>query len=191
MRDGALADERKAAIGAIEAFGLTKAWAWEKNAAAGPYYSVEECVRQAGTADAVVLILSEDITEVTRLEYEAAHAARAPIFPMIKADQQQSPELVDFIELLRSRGDTVGFTTPGELASRVTQALRTWALRAWRNEQLRAREDLERPPRLDRAAAEAAELPGIDGELIRVAAVFAKAKKMVDEAEGNAAAELL
>lgn len=191
MRDDALAAERKAAIEAVDDFALSKAWAWEKNAPAGPYYSVAECVGQAATADALVLILSEEITEVTRLEYEAARNAGAPIFAMVKADQKQTRQLSEFIELLRTRGVTVGFSTPGELASRITEALRSWALRAARSEQIRSREEAPQRPEAQGSTTDATELEGRDGETITIGELLAEARTLVDESKGEDAAELL
>jgi hypothetical protein len=81
MADGALRAERTAAIDAVEAFPLGRPWAWEKDAPAGSYYSEEECIRQAGTSDAIVLILEDELTSTTRKEYVAAHAAGATAIP--------------------------------------------------------------------------------------------------------------
>jgi hypothetical protein len=70
MVGGALSDERAAAIEAIDEFPLTRAWAWERDAHAGPYSSERECVAQAGTSDGLVLIVDDELTPVTRKEFE-------------------------------------------------------------------------------------------------------------------------
>jgi tetratricopeptide (TPR) repeat protein len=191
MRDGALEAERTAAVEAVDDFPLSKAWAWESSAPAGPYYSVEECLGQAATADALVLILGEEITEVTRLEYEAALAAGAPIFPMIKADQNRTAALSEFIELLRTRGITVGFSTPGELASRITEALRSWALRSARSEQLRGREGASAPPMPNVLASELTELEGREGNSTTLGELLAEVRTLAGESKADEAAEVI
>lgn len=191
MGDRSLEAERAAAVEAVDDFPLSKAWAWESGAPAGPYYSVEECVGQAATADALVLILGAEITEVTRLEYEAAHAAGAPIFPMIKADQNRTAGLQEFIELLRTRGITVGFSTPGELASRITEALRSWALRSARSEQMRGREGASTPFVPDGSASELTELEGREGKTTTLGELLTEVRTLADESKGDEAAELV
>jgi tetratricopeptide (TPR) repeat protein len=191
MGNRSLEAERAAAVEAVDDFPLSKAWAWESGAPAGPYYSVEECVGQAATADALVLILGEEITEVTRLEYEAAHAAGAPVFAMIKADQNRTAELSEFIELLRTRGITVGFSTPGELASRITEALRSWALRAARSEQMRSREGASIPPVPDGPLSELTELEGREGKRTTLGELLAEVRTLTGESKADEAAELI
>ncbi|MGC1166459.1 MAG: hypothetical protein WA862_10150 [Solirubrobacterales bacterium] len=73
-----------------------------------------------------MLIVSDEVTDITRKEYEAAYAARAPIFAMLQAGVDRPADVRDFVALLRERGITATFSTPGELASQVTAALRTW-----------------------------------------------------------------
>jgi tetratricopeptide (TPR) repeat protein len=191
MGNRSLEAERAAAVEAVNDFPLSKAWAWEIGAPAGPYYSVEECVGQAATADALILILGEEITEVTRLEYEAAHAAGAPIFAMIKADQNRTADLSEFIELLRTRGITVGFSTPGELASRITEALRSWALRSARSEQIRSREGASIPPVPDGPLSELTELEGREEKRTTLGELVAEVRTLAGESKADEAAELV
>lgn len=66
MRDESLAAERQAVIEAADGFPLARAWAWERDAGVGSYYSEEECIPTAGTSEGRVLILAEDITDITR-----------------------------------------------------------------------------------------------------------------------------
>src|SRR5690242_18750827 len=85
MAGGALKKERAAAIAAVDNFPLTRAWAWERNANAGPYSSERECVAQAGTADGLVLILEDEPTTITQKEFDAARRSNAPVFLMLKS----------------------------------------------------------------------------------------------------------
>jgi tetratricopeptide (TPR) repeat protein len=138
MAGGALKAERAAAVNAIDAFPLTRAWVWERDAVAGPYCSEPECVRQAGTADLFVLILSDELTPVTRLEFEAARAASVPAFVFLQADVERDDDTDAFVALVRKNGITQAFSSPGELATQITRAIRTWALREGRSAVLRA-----------------------------------------------------
>jgi tetratricopeptide (TPR) repeat protein len=141
MAGGALKVERIAAVEAVEEFPLTRAWAWEQSAEAGPYCSERECVAQAGTSDGLVLIIEDELTPITRSEFDAARSAGAPIFMMLKAGATRDIELQRFIKRARDDGiTTVNFSSPGELRTRITNALRTWAVRSGRSQQLRARE---------------------------------------------------
>lgn len=137
MAGGALREERGAAIAAIDAFPLTRAWAWERNAHAGPYSSEHECVAQAGTSDGLVLIVDDDLTDITRKEFEAARAGNAPVFVMLKQGARRSAELQAFIGEARLFAVTVNFATTGELTTQITHALTTWAVRSGRSAMLR------------------------------------------------------
>jgi hypothetical protein len=77
MAGGALKNERAAAVRIIERFESMRAWHWERDAVAGTFYSEEECVGNAATSEALVLILEEELTAVTRKEYLAAKRAGA------------------------------------------------------------------------------------------------------------------
>src|SRR3954447_15784974 len=77
MTGGVLKPERRAAVRIIERFPSMRAWAWERDAVAGAYYSEEECVGNAATSEALVLILEDELTQVTRKEYIAAKRAGA------------------------------------------------------------------------------------------------------------------
>lgn len=184
--------ERATAIEAIDDFGLTKAWAWETSANAGSYCAEGECVFQAGTSDGLVLILDDDLTDTTRLEYEAARAAAAPVFAMLRAGVERSEELESFVGLLRDRGVTASFSTPGELSSRITKALWEWALRTARREQIRIRQDRGRAETPTRAEAEAVKLGhGSGGELVEISVWISKARKLVEGEQTEAALQLL
>jgi tetratricopeptide (TPR) repeat protein len=189
MADDALKAEREAAADAIEGFGLTKAWAWERSANAGPYCSEEECVRQAGTSDALILIIGGELSDITRKEYEAAYAAKVPIFAMLQAGADRPQEVRDFVALLRERGITTAFSTPGELASQVTKALHTWLLRSGRAEQLRRRE-AQGAASVARAMAKEVELGyGVEGPTRPIADLVKEAKVAVAAGKSECALE--
>ena len=137
MAGGALRDERAAALDAIDTFPLARAWAWERDANAGPYCSERECVAQAGTADGLVLVVDDELTPITRMEFEAARKGGAPVFLMLKQGAHRTPDLQRFIEDVRSFAITVNFASTGELKTQITQALRTWAIRSGRSAMLR------------------------------------------------------
>lgn len=170
MAGGALRDERAAAIEAIDIFPLARAWAWERNANAGPYSSERECVAQAGTSDGLVLIVDDELTAITRKEFEAARKGNAPVFLMLKEGANRSPELQRFIDDARSFAITVNFASTGELKTQITQALRTWAVRSGRSAMLRT--TTASAPELEPSASEpfgGVELIVGDGEPVLVA----------------------
>jgi tetratricopeptide (TPR) repeat protein len=191
MRGGALKAEREATTDAIEDFALTKPWAWEKSANAGPYCSEAECVGQARSSDALVLILGEELTDMTLKEYEAAYNNAVPVFAMIEAGVTRAPDLEAFIRRLRNRGITSNFSNPGELASLVINAIRTWALRLGRNEQARAR--AENPPAAPGPRnMDEVEIGEGDGkEMMKISDLVAKARSQVTAGEAQAALEEL
>jgi hypothetical protein len=140
MRDGSLGAERGAAIKAVERLPFARAWAWERDATAGPYCSKEECVRQAGSSEALILILADEITSITRAEHKAAHDAGAAIFILLKAGAKRNESLKSFIKRARRRAAvTKNFANLGELRTHVEDGLREWTLRAGRSWMLAAR----------------------------------------------------
>jgi tetratricopeptide (TPR) repeat protein len=144
MADGALAEERGAAAEAVEEFPLARAWFWERDAPAGSHHSREECVRQAGTSDAIVLILEDELTSITKAEYAAAHAAGAPTILLLKNGFERSAELARFIARARDEAITKSFTNSAELRSAITGALWTWTVRAGRTVMLETRQQRAR-----------------------------------------------
>ncbi len=133
MHGGALRAERDAVIAAVQELPLTDPWAWEISADAGPYCSESECVRQAGNSDGLVLIVDDEITPITRMEATAARRGGAPVFLMLKTGVERDAELDRFIRELRRHATTANFSSPKELRTRVTSALRTFFLRSWRS----------------------------------------------------------
>ena len=190
MNGGALRAERLATVEAIEESPLTRAWAWEHSADAGPYCSEHECVAQAGTSDGLVLIVEDEITQITRSELKAAQDAGAPIFLMLKTGVARDAELDQFIRRVRGQANTTAnFSSPEELKTRVAKALRTWAIRSWR---------LQMPHLLERAAAGATaeacaaeDFGGVevatddDGSIMTIADLVAHAEQRVSAGEAS------
>lgn len=132
MRGGALAAERQVAIEAIDASPLHRAWAWERDANAGPYSAPKVCISNARTSDALVLILAEDITTMTRKEFNAARKARVPSFILIKDGVTRTVEADRFISRQQARVVTNSFANDAELRTQVQSALRAYAVRVHR-----------------------------------------------------------
>jgi tetratricopeptide (TPR) repeat protein len=194
MAGGALKAERIAAIEAVEEFPLSRPWAWERSADAGPYCSELECIAQAGTSDGLVLIVEDELTPITRSEFEAARTAGAPIFMMLKTGAKREAELQRFIK--RARGHaitTVNFSSTGELRTRIARALRTWALRSGRSQMLSMRERANTNSPGNTVAAEdfrGMEISaGDDGSMMPVADLVAQAQKSVADGEAARALE--
>ena len=188
MNGGALKAERRAAVEAIEEFPLTRPWAWEHHAVAGPYCSERECVAQAGTSEGLVLIVEDEITPITRSELKAAQAAGVPIFVMLKTGVARDVELERFIKRVRERANTtVNFSSPGELKTRVAKALRTLAMRSWRWQMLYRRER-NGTGAIDRTFA-AEDFGGVevaageDGSMVAIADLVAQAEQRVANGE--------
>jgi tetratricopeptide (TPR) repeat protein len=196
MAGGALKAERLAAIEAVEEFPLTRPWAWELSADAGPYCSERECVVQAGTSDGLVLIVEDEITPITRNELTAARDAGAPIFLMLKVGVTRNAELERFIKRVREHANTsANFSSQGELKTRVAKALRTWAIRSGRSQMLYLRERAK-----GRGASEALVADdfrgvevsaGEDGSRVTIADLVAQAQQQVDAGEAAQALEAL
>lgn len=72
MSGGSLAAERKAAAKAVESLGGASAWYWERDARGGPRSAAKFCEAQAGSSDALILILEDELTPITKREYQAA-----------------------------------------------------------------------------------------------------------------------
>jgi hypothetical protein len=133
MRDGSLRAERRAAVRAINAQPWHRAWAWETNATAGPYSARRVCIDNAATSDALVLILADDLTPITKSEYLAAKRAQIPRFILVKAGVLQSDVLARFVSREQARQViTVRFRNLRELETAIHNALRAYAVRSHR-----------------------------------------------------------
>jgi hypothetical protein len=136
MRGSAFVAERVAVAEAIDATAFARAWYWERDAFAGPYCSEEVCVATAATADGLVLLLGEELTEITRAEFEVARRRFVPVYIFVDERKEQNAEVESFIADVRSSGETKAitkrFANISELKGHVTDALRHHAVQAVR-----------------------------------------------------------
>jgi Domain of unknown function (DUF4062) len=140
MRDGVLADERRAAIEAIDSQPYHRAWAWERDAKAGPYSSEKVCLGHAETSDALVLILADDLTKITAREYKAARKACVPRFVLLKDGASRTDVAEKFVTRERKRDViTVNFGNLAEVKTQIREALRNHILWTQRGSIARAR----------------------------------------------------
>ena len=139
MRDGSLAAERQTAVRVIDSHPWHKAWTWESSAQAGPYSARRVCIANAETSDALVLIVADDLTSITKSEYFAAKKQGVPRFILAKADVVRSPDLEQFLKRERSKSVTVNYRNLPEFRSRIRGALREFGIRSHRAEILRER----------------------------------------------------
>ncbi|MGN6258715.1 MAG: tetratricopeptide repeat protein [Solirubrobacterales bacterium] len=156
MAGGTLTAEREAAIAAVEEFRPARAWAWEKDAPAGSFYSEEECVERARTSDALVLIVEDELTPVTRKEFEAAEKGAATVIVLARRGIKRTPELTRFISHMRGRTITKEFSDLDELKAEVDLALWEWFVRGGRTLGLQVQE--QRRASTDLSLLESAEL---------------------------------
>jgi tetratricopeptide (TPR) repeat protein len=141
MAGGALNAERRASRDVIDGFPTMRAWLWERDAVAGTFYSEEECVGNAATSDALVLILEDELTPVTRKEYRAAKHAGSHRIILLRTGIERSAELRRFIERERRHDAvTASYANTSELATRLFQALRELGVRPVRERMLRLRQ---------------------------------------------------
>jgi hypothetical protein len=140
MRGGVLAAERAAAIEAIDSHPDYQAWAWERDAAAGPYSAEAVCVRQAASSDALVLLVSDDLTPITVKEFRAAKKAGVPRFVFLKTGASRTARAEALVKRERAGGVTGDFSNPAEVRTQILHALRTYTLRLHRTSIVQARE---------------------------------------------------
>ena len=163
MAGGALEAERRAAISAVENFRPARAWAWERDAPAGSFYSEEECVKRAGTSDALVLIVEDELTRVTEAEFRAARAGTATVIVLARRGVRHDRRLMRFIREARRTGITKEFDDLGDLESEIDLALWEWFVRGGRTLALQTRDRLSGDSG-DLALLDEAELVNADGK---------------------------
>jgi tetratricopeptide (TPR) repeat protein len=190
MAGGVLKDERSACVRGIERFPSMRAWAWERDAVAGTYYSDEECVGNAATSEALVLILEDELTDVTRKEYLAAKRAGAHRIIFHRTGVARTAPLQRFIERERRRDAvTAGYGNVSELETRLFEALREFGVRPVRERMLRLRESSRSAPR---AYDELDICVGEDEESMRpLSEAIGDARQLVQDGEADEAFELM
>lgn len=179
MRDGALAAERNAAIETVDDFRPARAWAWERDSVAGSFYSEEECVRQAGTSDALILILEADLTEVTEAEYKAARSSGANVIVLHRQGAEQSAEVSRLVARAREEGISREFSDLDELRSEIDSALWQWFVRGGRMMALQVRE--HRQQGHDRSLLDQALVGDVKGERKPLAEAVEASRELVAE----------
>jgi len=135
MRGEVLAVERVAAAEAVERIpDFASAWYWERDADAGPYCAEGICLGQAATADGLVLILAEELTPITRKEYELAYERGVPTYLLIDQRVMQDDAAQLFVEDRQRNADTTtkGFANVSELQTHILEALMRYAVGAVR-----------------------------------------------------------
>jgi hypothetical protein len=143
-------------------------------------------VREAGTSDALVLILDEDITPITGAELGAARIACIPVFVMLKRGAQRSAALEQLIKEIRGEGVTTAtFTNSGELATQITKAIRAWAIRSPRTQMLHRRRDTLHRDQRDPFGEVEVQLDS--GEFIPISEVIEKAAEQIQDGEPEVA----
>ena len=189
MAGDPLAAERTAAIEAVEEIPHARAWAWERDSIAGSYYSEEECERQAGTSDAIVLILEDELTRITRAEYTAAHAGGATVIVLIRSGVELNSKLSEFIAGARRDAITKEFSDLAELRSQIGEALWHWFLRAARTAALDLRQRRSRSGEL--VLAQEIEIADEDGRVASIPEFLEEARRNVEQGQPEQALERL
>lgn len=177
MANGALEKERRVAIETVNAFRPALAWAWETSAPAGSYYSEEECVRRAGTSDALILILDDELTPVTRKEFEAARQGPANLIILTRRGATRDRALQDLIDGARHEAITKDFSDLAELESEIDAALWEWFVRGGRTLGLQVQERRQSEP--DLSLLSQAELSGGEWGTVTVETALEKAREEI------------
>jgi len=149
MAGGAYITERKGCAETVDATGLARAWYWERDAAAGPYCSEEVCLQNAARSDGLILILGDELTRMTRLEYEVARSRHVATFVFIDKRHTQDSEAHAFIAAIREQGGPVtkNFINESELATHVIDGLAEFFSKAARSHNYRSWERSRGRPR--------------------------------------------
>ncbi len=138
MAGGVYVVERSGCAAAVEGTGIARAWYWERDANAGPYCSERICLGHAATADGLILILGQELTRITRQEFEVARARGVATFVLL--DQRETPnaDASEFVASVRAHSVTKSFGNLSELETHVIDALRQFAVQSWRRATHRA-----------------------------------------------------
>lgn len=124
MRGNALAEERQEVAHAIRGHPDTEPWMWEESPNAGPYCSLEVCRGHAATSDMLILVVSDELTEATELEWGAAQSSGATCAVLIKDGVEQDGHLRAFVATEKITSITRRFTSLSELRSEVNDFIR-------------------------------------------------------------------
>jgi hypothetical protein len=132
MAGGVYVVERERCAYAVEGTGIARAWYWERDANAGPYCSESICLGRAAAADGLIVILGDELTPITRQEYEVARARDVPTFIFIDERATQDAGARAFVWAERGHSVTKNFRNVSELQTHVVDALKHFAVQSWR-----------------------------------------------------------
>ena len=140
MSGGVYVAERKSCADTVDGTRLARAWYWERDANAGPYCSEEVCLQNAARSDGLILILGDELTRMTRLEYEVARRRHLATFVFVDKRQTQDEDAREFIRAIRDRGYPVtkNFQNESELETHVIDALMEFFSKAGRSHTYRS-----------------------------------------------------
>lgn len=138
--------ERRAAVETVNRFPHRSSWLWEDDAPAGVYHSERECTGIAGSSDELILILGQDLSAITRAEYEAAKKGGAQRYVMIRGTDVQDPDVKSSIAVARTGTVTRNFNNVGELRSHLYTSLNAATVRASREQSITRRRQVSFGP---------------------------------------------
>lgn len=142
MNGNVLQQERLTVVAAVESTTFAEAWYWERDATAGPVCAEAVCLGHAQSSDALILLLGEDLTPITRREYEVARGFGVPCIVMLVRDSPRSEEAEAFVNTVRQHSVTTSFANLSELSTQVADALRELITRAVRKDNTRRRHSI-------------------------------------------------
>jgi len=160
-----LETERKAAAEAVERTGLATAWYWERDAPAGFYEAEEICLGYARNCDVLVLIMQDELTDMTYKEYLAAFRNGKQCLIFIRQDGKLDNRAREFVRCAREKGAvTRYFANVSELESGIILSLKFVCVMAIREQNRFNKYDRgkAKPQRRKRARQQSLVNPGSD-----------------------------
>jgi hypothetical protein len=139
MNGNPLAAERLAAAEAVDNISFAEAWYWERDHTATPVCAESICLGHARTSDALLLLLGQDLTYMTRKEFEAARKAKVPCMVFLASGVARNRDATRFANSVRKHSVTAKFASRSELKTQVTDALVTHFVMVARKDQSRRR----------------------------------------------------
>jgi hypothetical protein len=123
MNGNPLIAEREAAAEAIDGLSFAEAWFWERHHTATPVCAEAICLGHASTSDALVLLLGQDLTYMTKKEFAAAQAEKVPCMVFLAAGVARDENANRFVNSVRKPSVTASFASSSELKTQVADAL--------------------------------------------------------------------
>lgn len=122
--DGSLDKERRVARDTIRRFPHLRPWLWEEDSVPGPLPYEQHCLAVAGGSAELVLILGEDVSAMTRLEFDAAKDGEVRTYILVREGHEPDPAVVSFLDAESRRTAIRRFANVAEMESHLFQALR-------------------------------------------------------------------